>query len=235
MANCMVKLRLSQQTVRPFRHPLLDTAKGALTEDQINKLLSAMFEGDKDAKQQLILGHLSMLRHTIGRYLYHWPLTRRFCDEMVSAGLYALTSAVGRLKPDTLGTKILGQYLLNHICKHVEVEIARLRGIVPAPARTNQRRVQTGKEPIFGQVEMDIDRLDVQDGYYYIESRFEAFNVLEAIEQLKGEFEQLDIIFDPEYWDLSDTELAELIDIPRRTISWYRSELLRRYYELIGD
>jgi len=231
----MVKLRPSQQTVRPFRHPLLDTAKGALTKDQVAKLLQAMLEGNKGAKQQLILGHLSMLRHTIGRYLYHWPLTRRFRDEMVSAGLYALTSAMGRLKSGTLGNKMLGQYLLNHICKHVEMEIARLRGIAPAPVRTNQRRAQRGMEPVFGWVEMDIDSLTVQDGYCYIESRFEEFNVLDAIEELKGEFAQLDIIFDPEYWDLNDTELAELVNIPRRTVSWYRSELLRRYYELIGD
>jgi hypothetical protein len=234
----MVKLRPSQQKVRPFKHLLLDTAQDALPDAKVDSLVVAALKGDDKARQELIVGHLSMLRHTIGRYLYHWPLTRRFRDDMISAGLQALTHAVNRLEGDTLGNKTLGQYLLNNICATVEDEIARLRGICPAPPSTNRRRSSNGDTPIFGHVESDIENPAVQDGYYYyIEERFEEIDVLDMLDKLREESDKrtsLTLLLDEEYWGLSDTEVSKKTGIPRQTISWYRSEMLKRYRELTG-
>lgn len=231
----MVKLRPSQQKVRPFKHPLLDSATGPLDEERAGILMSEAIEGSKDAKQELVLGHLSMLRHTVGRYLYHWPLTRRFKDEMVSAGLYALTYAVNRLKADTLGEQSLGRYLLNHVCKRIELEVAKLRGICPAPPRTNQRRVKNGAEPIFGEVEADVYDPVRADGYFYIEEGFEECDIRDVLSRLKEESHKCELLLSEECWGLNDTEAAKLTGIPRQTVRWYRNEMLKRYRELIGD
>lgn len=235
MSKCMVRLTPSQRGVLRVRHPLLDTASLPLAKSEIDDLLAANFDGDKDAQDKLILGHLALLRHTIGRYLCHWPLTRRFLDDMVSAGLFGIIRAMSRLKPEAIQDKELGAYLANHIKKHIEEEVARLRGIAPASARTNQRRVEMGLDPIFGEVVDDVTASTLVDGYCYIETGFEEFDVLEAIEQLRGEFEQLDIIFDRENWGMNDSELSDLTGIPRRTVCWYRSELFRRYCVLTGN
>jgi len=238
MSKCMVKLRPIQQKVRPFRHPLLDNADAALAADDVEALVESLLNGDTKAREKLILGHLSMLRHTIGRYLYHWPLTRRFCNEMVSAGLYAIIHALNRLEKQMLNDKSLGQYLLNHICKHIELEVARLRGIAPAPPRTNMQLIKDGKEPIFGDVEAGIESPKVQDGYAYIETRFDEFDTLDAITVLqKAVTHQLerDLLLNEELWGLSDKEIAKKLGVPRRTVGWHRLRLLKRYYEIIGD
>jgi DNA-directed RNA polymerase specialized sigma24 family protein len=230
----MVKLRPSQQTVRPFKHPLLDTAKDALTEEQIATLLPVAIAGNKEARGELLLGHLSMLRHTIGRYLYHWPSTRKFCDDMVSAGLFAMTRAISKLTENTLGDKPLGQYLLNNACAAIEDEIARLRGSCPAPPSTNRRRVQNGEEPIFGQVETDLEDPDIQDGHSYMESGFDEIDVMDTLEKLRDESDKRALLLKEEYWGLSDLEVSERTGIPRRTVCRYRLELLERYRELTG-
>jgi hypothetical protein len=231
----MVRLTPSQQRVQHFKHPLLDFAPPPLTELEIAELLARTFDGDGVARNELILGHLALLRHTVGRYLAHWPLTRRFLDEMVSSGLFGITRAMSKLTAEILRDREIGSYLANHIKKHIEEGVARLRGIAPASVRTNQRRVEMGLDPIFGEVVDDVDNPALVDGYCYIETGFEEFDVLEAIEQLRGEFEQLDIVFDRKNWGLNDGELSDLTGIPRRTVNWYRSELLRRYRELTGD
>jgi len=234
MSKHMVKLRLSQQMVRPFKHPLLDTAKDALIEEQIANLLPAAIAGDKEARDELLLGHLSMLRHTIGRYLYHWPLTRKFRDDMVSAGLLAMTRAINRLTENTLGGKSLGQYLLNNACSAIEDEIARLRGICSAPPRTNRRRAQNREEPIFGYVETDLEDPDIQDGHSYMEPGFDEIDVMDTLEKLRDESDKRALLLNEEYWGLSDVEIAKRTGIPRITVRWYRSELLKRYRELTG-
>lgn len=235
MSNCMVKLRPSQQKARLFKHPLLDDAPPPLTEAQLAVLIPEAISNNKEARDELIIGHLSMLRNTVSRYLYHWPLTRRFRDEMVSVGLYTLTRVVTDLTEDTLDGRLLGPYLLNHICKHIEIEIASLRGIAPAPMRTNQRRMQNGQPPIFGEVIADIQHSIMREGYYYIEEGFEELETLEIIDKLRVESHHYEVLLNEEYWGLTDWEVSQRTGIPRQTIHWYRTELLKRYQELVGD
>jgi hypothetical protein len=206
-----------------------------LEEEQIERLLPSAIKGSIEAQQELVLGHLSMLRHTVGRYLYHWPLTRRFQEEMVSAGLHAMTRAVNRLKEDTLENQSLGRYLLNHICKRIEIEIARLRGICPAPTRTNQRRIKNGEGPIFGEIEADVHTPSFVEGYFYIEEGFEEYDIRDALDKIKEQSHKCELLLSEECWGLNDTEASKLTGIPRQTVQWYRSEMLKRYQELIGD
>jgi hypothetical protein len=206
-----------------------------LLKEQVDALVAKVLEGDVEARNELILAHLSMLSHTVGRYLYNWPLTRRFLDEMVSAGVLGMTQAVTGLTEEMLEEKTVGVVMLGYIRKHIEEEVARLRGIAPASVRTNQRRVAEGLEPIFGEAVSDYTSQNVEDSHYYVEEGFEMFDVLEAVNQLKGEFSKIDAIFDKKYWGLSDDELAAITGVKRRMVCWYRAELLQRYREITGD
>jgi hypothetical protein len=228
----MVRLTPSQLTSVSVIHPLLYVTDGPLDEEQLSELVPLALEGDEYARNELVVGHLSMLSHTVGRYLYHWPLTRRFLDEMVSAGVFGMVHALQILNEESLEGKTIGTYLLQHIYKHIETEVCALRGIAPAPIRTNQRRVKEGLDPIFGDVVGDTASSKLTDGYSYIESGFEEIDVLEALNLLRDEFELLDLIFEPENWGKTNRELSDLTGVPRRTVHWYRTELLRRYQEL---
>lgn len=238
MFKGMVKLQPGQQRVRHFHHPLLDTSNEPLSEEEVSELVKKFLHGDANARDELVLCHLSMLRHTIGRYLYHWPLTGRFRDEMVSIGLYAMLYALNRLQAGMLEDTTLGQYLLGHICSSIEDEIAKLRGICPAPPRTNRKRIKDGDEPIFGAVEANIESPKVQDGYAYIETRFDEFDTLDTIAALRKAAKhnlERDLLLNEDLWGLSDKEIATKLGVPRRTVGWHRSVLLKRYYELVGD
>ncbi len=228
MSKCMVRLTPSQLRCSPVEHPLFDGVAKPFDDKQLSELVPLALEGDEYARNRLVVGHLSMLRHTVGRYLHHWPLTRRFLDEMVSAGVFGMVHALQILNEESLEDKTIGTYLLQHIYKHIEIEICALRGIAPAPIRTNQKRVKAGLDPIFGEA----TALKFQCGYSYIESGFEEIDVLEAIDLLRNEFELLDLIFDRENWGKTSRELSDLTGVPRRTVRWYRAELLRRYQEL---
>lgn len=229
MSKHMVKLRASQQSVRPFRHELLDNAVAPEPGD-VELLIGPALVGDREARDKLILVHLAMLRHTIGRYLYHWPITRRFIDDMVSAGLLAMTRAVGNLTPSKLTGQTIGQYLLNNICKHVEDEIAKLRGICPPSSATNWRYVQQGRDPFYGDIEPASE-----DTQAYMEPGFEEFDVKDGLEQLKSEAGIAAQLLDEALWGLSSREIAERLGVNKRAVERSRAELLKRYHELVGD
>lgn len=228
MSKHMVKLRPDQQKVRPFQHDLLDNASKPLKI--IDLLVARAVTGDQEARDALIVGHLSMLRHTIGRYLYHWPVTRRFKNDMVSAGLLVMTRAVRNLQPRTLIGQTLGQYLLNNICAAVEDEVARLRGICPRGPSTNRRYVQQGHDPFYGEIES----VALEDAQVYIEPRFEEFDVLDVVEKLKQEADICDRLLSRELWGLTDAEISDQIGVSESTVYRHRVKMLQRYLELTG-
>jgi DNA-directed RNA polymerase specialized sigma24 family protein len=225
----MVKLRADQQRGQVFQHDLLDSAPRPLKT--VDSLVEQAIEGDAEARDTLIVGHLSMLRHTIGRYLYHWPITRRFKDDMVSAGLLAMTRVIKNLQPSTLAEQTLGQYLLNNICAAVEDEVARLRGICPRGPSTNRRYVQQGQDPFYGEVESSV----VEDAKVYLETRFEEFDVLDVVARLKQEAGVCARLLDCDLWNLTDAEIAQQIGVSEKTVYRHRVKMLRRYFELTGD
>ena len=235
MSKYMVKLKPSQRRVMVVKHPLLDNASPPLTSEKIEELLPQAISGDQEARDALILGHLSMLRNTIGRYIKHWPLTRRFQDEMVSVGLLTLTRVVNRLQEDTLGERLLGPYLLNYICKYIEIEITKLRGIAPASTSTNLRRIQAGRTPIFGEIECSVDNPGVKEAHCYYEAGFDEVDTMEIVDRLRIESHNCELILDREYWGLNDSEAAKRTGIPQQTVQWYRTKMLKRYHELTGE
>jgi predicted mannosyl-3-phosphoglycerate phosphatase (HAD superfamily) len=92
--------------------------------------------------------------------------------------------------------------------------------------------VQDGLPPIFGEVVCDITPSKATADHSYTEAGFESIEAEEVINQLRTEFQKLDIMFNCENWDKSNRELSDLTGVPRRTVHWCRQELLRRYREM---
>jgi hypothetical protein len=99
---------------------------------------------NKQATDDLILGHMYLVKWLAGRYLYHWPETRRFEDDMVAEGLLAITAVTNRI--------VIGMTLPNYrgllvttIKQYIEDYINDNRSLVRATRIINQRRVESGQ------------------------------------------------------------------------------------------
>jgi len=220
----LIKLQPNQKNVRAFKHPLLD---GKVYINPPSTLIEAAQRGDANAISSLIDNSLPLLRSIIGRYLYHWPATRRFEEDMVSVGICEIAKTLNNL-PETDN---LGYLLMSRVCAAIEDDVNRMLGIVSASPRTNRRRESMGLDPILGLIEAALEDLPLE----CTDSSFEIVDILDLVKKLQGEFYRLETVLQPRYWGLTDSEISQELDIPRRTVSWYRQELWKRYLELVEE
>lgn len=166
----MIRLRPGQNRFAEFSHPLLSNANDY-------KLTDEEFEGAERNAQ--ILSRLWLVRRVVGKYLYHWPTTEIWLNEMASVGLQVLCEY------DDLR---LEKPLLNRLAFKIEEMLNNSRSVVRASLRTNISREAAGKELEYAEVEslynvgeddFDlqqselIDELDPEDRATYLESRYD--------------------------------------------------------------
>lgn len=98
--------------------------------------------GHSGAEELLILGHSYLVSMIVGRFIYHWPVTERFEEEMVAVGLLAVTQKIYDL--DTMDTMDDWQWLpyklMNSITYQIEKFLNENMTIVRASFATNRRR-----------------------------------------------------------------------------------------------
>lgn len=229
----MVRLRSSQTCVYSFKHPLLDDTIEQMDPDTERLVLEEFFSGSMDARDRLILNYLPLLRWIIGRYLYHWPVTRRFLDDMVSEGLVAIIAAISNYTPDKLGEMELLKTVANKIQYEIEKFISDNLGLVPAPFRENRKKVQNGRPPVFGLVEGDLD--DVKDFVVGDDPNLIEVDVLDVIAVMRNESELKTQLLDRELWSMSNQEIADKLGISIKTVRRQRNALLQEYTEKAGD
>lgn len=141
----LIHLTSRQTKQAKFNHPLLENSK-ELEADVLDKLIEFYIAShDKTAFDDLILGNLILVKWVVGRFLYHWPESREFEDDMASEGIVAITEIVTGL------TEVLpGVQLRAMIVARVKGKIERYlndnRSLVRASTRTNQRRFREGKD-----------------------------------------------------------------------------------------
>ncbi len=239
----MVHLTPAQRKRKKFSHPLTDEASAPLPEEEVLSLIATYFANDKENKlhieagKELVVNYFRLLRSTVARYLYHWPITRRFLDEMVSSGTVSITRIVFNLKPEQLyGDTPLYTFtglIENTIRTDIENTINRLRGVVPAPRRTNCRREQENKKPVYGTVETDLASDIVADSKNCADTGLFIFETKDAIDAItRTELEKR--ILAQDNWGLSNVELSRKIGTSPQYIGRLRKQLRYRYMKL-GD
>lgn len=237
----MVHLTPWQRRRKWINHPLTDKAPPVLTEKRLNQLLLDYFETDEEGEfhieigKELIASHLRLLRYTVAQYLYYWPITRRFFNEMISSGTEAIAKIIVKLKPEQLkkenNFKSLGGLIENAIRQSIETTINNLRGIAPASERTNRDRESKDKEPIYGNVETDLTSDDIKDSKTYNDLGSLIFEVKDAIEVIaRTQFEKQ--ILAQENWGLSNIELGKKLNTSPQHVGRVKSHLYASYKEL---
>lgn len=237
----MVHLTPAQRKRKKFSHLLTDNVPPPLPEEEIIRLIFIYFSHDKEdelrieAGKKLVVNYFRLLRSTVARYLYHWPITRRFLDEMISSGTESITRIVFNLKPEQLKEDArlysLTGLVESAIRTDIENTVNRLRGIVPAPRRTNCRREKDQKKPVYGSVEAGLTSESVKNAKEYVDTGLFVFETKDAIDAITRTNLERQILAQ-DNWGLSNVELSKKIGASPQHIGRLRHQLRQRYMKL---
>jgi hypothetical protein len=183
---------------------LFEERRERVSDEEIDALSKRMWDGDQEAREELIMGLLYIVQTLVGRFLYHWPTTRRLQDEMVSAGLETVIEVVDKHGPEdeSLRTKVWVR------CRDdIENMINDMRSTFAAPSRTNRRLVEDGEEPVYHFAEEFQDGLDKPSW----DQSQEWVDMLDEIDHLGAqEKEQLRYLIQRHLSDREDLDEGEL-------------------------
>jgi hypothetical protein len=237
----VVHLTAAQKRRKCFQHPLIDNIPPLLTAEYLDQLLAVYFATDKNSvkhatfKQELIVNYFRLLASVVARYLYHWPVSRRFLDEMISTGAETITRIITTLQPDRLiegdWFRSLGGLIEGWLRFDIEDSINQLRGIAPAPRSTNHDQEKAGKRPIYGNVETNLLSEEIKNSQAYTDIDPVILEVKDTLRRIAQTDYEVQILLD-ENWGLSNAEVAEKLGKTPRWISTVRKRLRERYDEL---
>lgn len=137
----VVKLSKTQNQVTWVNNPVFNSAT-ILSDEENTKLLNRFLE-DPTLQDEAVFANLHLVRHTVGRYLFHWPETRRFEDDMISTGMMALIQLLLKVKRHEIG--YFRAKAVIHIKGEIEQFLNKNQSNVTASHMTNYRRLSQGK------------------------------------------------------------------------------------------
>lgn len=139
----IIRLSRGQTKWSAVNNPLFDHKKVRTDEENETLVKAFALTRSEELREELIFSNLHLVEHTVGRYLYNWPETQRWKEEMVSVGLETLIRQVDKITgehPD----RFRGRTVI-HIKNYIEMHLNDLRTQVSASLTTNYRRVREGK------------------------------------------------------------------------------------------
>jgi len=224
----LIQLIPTQTACMSFDHPAYEGCRKYGLAD-LDMLAEARFAGAEP--EQLILALRSISRYIVGRFLYHWPISRRFRDEMVGEAMLALTILVNNLTREELESRPVAQVAAIRVRHRIEVMLNSMQSVSAPSIRTQENRQSAGLDPIY----LRIERNPLPEDKAAPDSETTKHDVLEAVAKLRTDCDISVAILDPINWGLTDTELAEKLGIYRMRVTRRRENLLFQYRELIGE
>jgi hypothetical protein len=208
-----------------FKHPLLDGIK-PFTEEQLQYLMAA------DKGDDLIMGLRSCIRHTIGRFLANWVITKDYRDEMVSEAFVAIVSFVNGL-PENLkdrenNIRPILKVAQQQVKDHIEQMLNKCQAMAAAGKVTQSKLISGGKEPIYLKSETISRYIDKPE----LDSDEYKRDIIDALEALEAKDVIDRTILAPMFWGRPDKEIAEYLNVPRETIRNRRARLYKEFLNL---
>ena len=141
----IVHLRKDQNDTVWVTSPIFELVK-VIDDNQNAELLKQYYTTPtQELRDELFFSNLHLVRHTVGRYLAHWPETKRFEEDMISTGCEAVLKSIDKIKPTCFG--IFRPYAVLWIKGDIEGFLNDNQSNVTASRQTNYRRKRAG-EPI---------------------------------------------------------------------------------------
>lgn len=141
----IVHLRKDQNETVWVTSPIFELVK--VIDDNQNAELLERFRATpiQEIRDEVFFSNLHLVRHTVGRYLAHWPETKRFEEDMISSGCEALLKAIDKIKENNFD--LFRPYAVLWIKGDIEGFLNDNQTSVTASRQTNYRRKRAG-EPI---------------------------------------------------------------------------------------
>jgi hypothetical protein len=133
-----------------------------------------------NGRDELILGHLWMVKDMVSRFRAHWPEARRFTDDLVSVGMEAMTEFFTGNEYDF---NKLNYFMHNRMRDFVNYN----RSTFSASTKTNERREAANRPLEYNYAGQIIDDITGEDDYHV-----SYVDILDAVERL-AEVDQEDM------------------------------------------
>lgn len=190
----IIHLRESQKCAAKYNPDFpVPFPEDRLEEEVVNGLFEKHIEGDKEATEKLVIELSPIACYMVCRYLYYYPQTRSFDDDMFSEGLFAIYETLSNMESvdeiEGVRPKIVVLAKLK-----IETLLNDLRFPIQASLRTNHRRIAEGKDPEYVSAMPYVDakggKLSYDDGPMYVD----LMDELEHLAEIDGE-ELVDLVF----------------------------------------
>lgn len=138
----LIRLTRGQRNWSAVNHPLFNHKIVVSDEDVVPMV--KQFINNGSLRDELIFCNLHLIEHTVGRYLYHWPESRKWKDDMVSVGIQTLIQQIDKA-PKLKDPKWFRANTVLHIKSQIEMYLNKAQTSVAASLSTNYRRLRDGK------------------------------------------------------------------------------------------
>jgi len=149
----LIRLHKRQRASSRVCNPIFDNL--LIKTDAENFLLLQKYLTTRSAvvREEIVLSNLHLVRHTVGRYLFHWAETKRWEDDMVSVGLLTLMQSIEKM--EIKQSSYFRPWTVCRLKHDIETYLNKSRCSVSASLSTNYRRLRDGK-PIASKIDLPL-------------------------------------------------------------------------------
>lgn len=221
----LVSLRPSHTKALVFSHPLLDDAP-VYSEEELDFMAyaSKLHPNSEELREQLTMALRSCLRNLVGRYLYNWPVSRRFEDDMVSEGFSVICEFVLDLPSEWGILKIVSRRIQDRINVFLNDNQS-----AAAPSLRQQKYLKRdGKDPIYTNAtgELPEEAEPEETGDEWIRDFLDALNQIQPKDKIDA------ALLDSFKWGMKYQELADELGVGVGTIHRRRRRLYAQFLQL---
>lgn len=217
-----IRLTAKQNSMMPVHKDSVLYEAKTFTEEEIQKA----YEADEDLYPMM----LSLIRRTVGRFMFHWEMARPFEDDMTCEGLYALANFLEGIDREEFEGRTVMSVAFVRIRDRIEHYLNDNLSVVSGPSLRNRYYNDIEDAEVF-----DVDLLH-EEKHPEAEGDEWKRDILEAIDVLRERHTQDDLdvaILSRPYWGASDTEIAEEYGVSRATVWDRRSRLRKLFNDLV--
>lgn len=219
----IVSLRPSHTAMKAFRHPLLVNVV-SYTDVEMDKLVDEL-KGEPQIRTTMICALRCCLKNTVGRYLFHWPVSRPFVDDMVSEGFTALCE----IPLDKLSKHGILKVANRRIQDKLNLFLNRNQSLASPSLRKQKYLQKDGEEPIYRSQTM----VGYKEAIHPLESGDEwKRDTLDALSKIKPRDNIDAAILEQANWGRRYQELADELNVGVGTICRRKKALHKQFLKL---
>jgi hypothetical protein len=210
--------------MKVFTHPLLPNVK-AYTVEEINKLVDEL-KDDPNFRATMIDALVrSCLRCMVGKYLFHWPVSRPFTDDMVSEGF----TAICEIPLDKLSKHGILKVATRRVQDKINLFLNKNQSLSSPSLRKQKYLQRDGEEPIYRSQSTDRYRENLHpmdDGDEWKRDMLDALGKIKPRDHIDA------TILKRTNWGRRYQELADELNVGVGTIYRRKKALHKQFLQL---